>query len=83
MYQSTFFSTIDLVCVISSNVLNTPSVPIPECLYPPNGISKLLKKLAPLMTAPPHSRALAILAALFISFVNTHPQSPKTERFES
>ena len=38
---------------------------MPLCFQPPNGISKALKKLAPLITAPPASMAEATLKALF------------------
>ena len=76
-----FFRTIVLVLVTSSKVDITPSVPTPEYLYPPKGISKLLKKLAPLMTVPPHSSALQTLTAVFMSAVNTQPQRPNFDPF--
>ena len=59
-----FFKTIVLILDISCNVVATPSFPIPECFQPPKGISKDLKKLAPLMIAPPHSNLSAILNEL-------------------
>ena len=74
-----FLRTIVLTLVISSKVDITPSVPIPLCFQPPNGISKERKKLAPFITAPPASIALATLNALFWSFENTQLESPKTE----
>ena len=65
--------------VISSNVDITPSVPMPLCFQPPNGISNDLKKLAPFITAPPDSIALAILKARFWSDENTQLERPNIE----
>ena len=62
-------------------MLIVPSVPIPLNLYPPKGISKLLKKLAPLITVPPHSNFLTTLNAVLISFVNTQPDKPYLDAF--
>lgn len=60
-----FFKTIVFVLVMESNVDITPSVPSPEYLYPPKGISKLLKNDVPLITTLPHSSALDTLNAFF------------------
>ena len=56
-------------------------MPMPLCFQPPNGISKDLKKLAPLITAPPASIAAATLKARFWSLENTQLDRPKTELF--
>ena len=70
VYSKMFLRTIVFTLVISSNVENTPSVPIPEYFQPPNGISNDLKNEAPLITAPPASIADATLKALFLSLIH-------------
>ena len=66
-YLVIFFKITVLVLDISLKVDIIPSLPIPEYFHPPNGCSKLLKKLAPFITAPPHSNLSAIFFLYFIT----------------